>query len=185
MLNAANIATYARVLLVPVIVLVYYSGLPNSELLAAALFTLASITDWLDGYLARRLNQTSAFGAFLDPVADKLLVVMALVLLTANYPSPWFVVPTAILIGREVFVSALREWMANCNLRDVVAVGYIGKVKTTVQMIAITILLAYTPQWPVFLLQTGYVLIYLSAALSLWSMAQYLGKALPVLTTKQ
>lgn len=185
MLNAANIATYARVLLVPVIVLVYYSGLPNSELLAAVLFTIASITDWLDGYLARRLNQTSAFGAFLDPVADKLLVVMALVLLTANYPSPWFVVPTAILIGREVFVSALREWMANCNLRDVVAVGYIGKVKTTVQMIAITVLLAYTPQWPVFLLQTGYVLIYLSAALSLWSMAQYLGKALPVLTTKQ
>ena len=98
-MNAANLATIARVLMVPVIVIVYYSGQPWSQLAAAVIFTIASITDWLDGYLARRLNQASAFGAFLDPVADKLLVVMALVLLTANFPSPWFVVPTAIIIG--------------------------------------------------------------------------------------
>jgi CDP-diacylglycerol---glycerol-3-phosphate 3-phosphatidyltransferase len=185
MLNAANMATYCRVLLVPIIVVVYYSGFAHSQLVAAILFTIASLTDWLDGYLARRLNQTSPFGAFLDPVADKLLVVMALVLLTAIYPSVWFVVPTAIIIGREVFVSALREWMASNNQRDAVAVGYIGKVKTTVQMIAIIVLLAYTPQWPQFFLQTGYALIYLSAALSIWSMAQYLIKALPVLMSKQ
>lgn len=180
-MNIANLVTVSRVMLVPVIVLVYYSGMPFSQLIAAVLFTIASLTDWLDGYLARKLNQSSAFGAFLDPVADKLLVVMALVLLTANYPSPWFVIPTAIVIAREVFVSALREWMASRNLRDMVAVGYIGKVKTTVQMIAIIVLLAYTPDWPVQLLQLGYILLYVSAGLSLWSMSVYLKKALPVL----
>jgi CDP-diacylglycerol---glycerol-3-phosphate 3-phosphatidyltransferase len=178
-MNTANLVTISRVLLVPVIVVVYYSALPFSELIAAVLFTVASITDWLDGYLARKLNQASAFGAFLDPVADKLLVVMALVLLAANYPSPWFVVPTAIIIGREVFISALREWMASRNQRDLVAVGYIGKVKTTVQMIAIIVLLAYSQIFPHWLLQIGYVLIYLSAALSLWSMTVYLKSALP------
>ena len=180
-MNIANLVTISRVLLVPVIVLVYYSSMPFSQLIAAVLFTLASITDWLDGFLARRLNQLSAFGAFLDPVADKLLVVMALVLLTANYPGPWFVIPTAIIIAREVFVSALREWRASRNLRDVVAVGFIGKVKTTVQMIAIIVLLAYTPALPVLILYSGYFLLYLSAALSLWSMIIYLKKALPVL----
>lgn len=178
-MNAANLATIARVLMVPVIVIVYYSGQPWSQLAAAVIFTIASITDWLDGYLARRLNQASAFGAFLDPVADKLLVVMALVLLTANFPSPWFVVPTAIIIGREVFISALREWMASQNQRDKVAVGYIGKVKTTVQMIAIIALLAYSPALPNFLLPLGYVLLYISAALSVWSMVTYLKSALP------
>jgi len=180
-MNIANLVTISRVLLVPVIVLVYYSAMPFSQLIAALLFTIASITDWLDGYLARKLNQSSAFGAFLDPVADKLLVVMALVLLTANYPGPWFVIPTAIIIAREVFVSALREWMASRNLRDMVAVGYIGKVKTTVQMLAIIVLLAYTPAWPAFVMFAGYFLLYLSAALSLWSMMIYLKKALPVL----
>lgn len=180
-MNIANLVTISRVLLVPVIVLVYYSTLPFSQLIAAVLFAIASITDWLDGYLARKLNQSSAFGAFLDPVADKLLVVMALVLLTANYTSPWFVIPTAIIIAREVFVSALREWMASRNLRDSVAVGFIGKVKTTVQMLAIIVLLAYTPALPSQILFTGYILLYLSAVLSLWSMTVYLKKALPVL----
>tara|TARA_R110002072_G_scaffold1559_8_gene12967 strand:- start:6336 stop:6908 length:573 start_codon:yes stop_codon:yes gene_type:complete len=189
-MNAANLVTISRILLVPVIVAVYYSGFAWSQIAAAVLFSLASISDWLDGYLARKLDQTSEFGAFLDPVADKLLVVMALVLLTANYPSPWFVVPTAVLIGREVFISALREWMAGRNQRDLVAVGYIGKVKTTVQMIAIIVLMAYTPDlspeiswfsWPSWVLQTGYLLLYLAAALSLWSMAVYLKSALPSL----
>jgi len=184
-MNAANMVTLSRVLLVPVIVLVYYSGFVWGQLLAALLFTVASITDWLDGYLARKLNQTSDFGAFLDPVADKLLVVMALVLLTANFPGPWFVIPVAIIIGREIFVSALREWMASRNQRDVVAVGFIGKVKTTVQMISIIVLLAYTPDLPLWLLQIGYVLIYLSAALSLWSMLIYLRQALPVLKAEK
>src|SRR5690606_28844079 len=109
---------------------------------------IASLTDWLDGYLARKLNQTSPFGAFLDPVADKLLVVMTLVLLVANFTSPWFVLPVAVIIAREVFISALREWMASCNARDLVKVGYIGQVKTTVQMIAIILLLLVRPHSP-------------------------------------
>jgi len=183
-MNTANWVTVIRVLMVPVVVIVYYSPLAWANLIAAALFGIASLTDWLDGYLARRLNQTSPFGAFLDPVADKLLVVVALVLLTANYPGVWFVLPVAVIIAREVFVSALREWMANVNQRDLVAVGYIGKVKTTVQMIAILVLIAAMPGWPDFIWQFGVVLLYASAVFSLWSMISYLRKALPVLDMK-
>ncbi len=183
-MNTANWVTIIRVLMVPLVVVVYYSPLAWANLFAAALFAIASITDWLDGYLARKLNQTSAFGAFLDPVADKLLVVVALVLLTAIYPSVWFVLPVAIIIAREIFVSALREWMANVNQRDLVAVGYIGKVKTTVQMIAIVVLIAATPEWPQWVTALGMILIYVSAVFSLWSMITYLRKALPVLQLK-
>lgn len=183
-MNIANAVTCIRVLLVPLVVVVYYSSLPWGNLVAAALFAIASLTDWLDGYLARKLDLTSDFGAFLDPVADKLLVVVALVFLTAAYPSPWFVLPAAIIIAREVFVSALREWMASVNQRDAVAVGYIGKVKTTVQMIAIIILIAAAPEWPDMIWQGGFVLIYLSAVFSLWSMSSYVRKALPVLGLK-
>src|SRR3989338_7161738 len=183
-MNIANLVTCSRVLMIPVVVALYYSPISHSNLYAAVVFAIASITDWLDGYLARKLNQTSPFGAFLDPVADKLLVVMALVLLTANYTSPWFVVPTAVIIAREVFVSALREWMANCNQRNLVAVGYIVKVKTTVQMIAITLLIGVDVQSPQILVQLGYALIYLSAVFSMWSMITYLRAALPTLKMK-
>jgi CDP-diacylglycerol--glycerol-3-phosphate 3-phosphatidyltransferase len=103
------------------------------------------------------------------------------VLLVANYPSVWFVLPVAIIIAREIFVSALREWMANCNQRELVKVGYIGKVKTTVQMIGITILIGVDPQSPVFFEQVGYLLIYASAVFSLWSMILYLRAAMPTL----
>ncbi|MEX1197093.1 MAG: CDP-diacylglycerol--glycerol-3-phosphate 3-phosphatidyltransferase [Pseudohongiellaceae bacterium] len=183
-MNIANTVTIIRVLLVPLVVLLYYAPLQGSEWLAAGLFGIASLTDWLDGYLARRLDQASSFGAFLDPVADKLLVVSALVLIAANYPGPWFVLPIALIIAREVFVSALREWMASVNQRDAVAVGYIGKVKTTVQMIAIIVLLAASPDWPWPVLWAGYVLLYLAAFFSVWSMWSYLRKALPVLGLK-
>lgn len=167
--------------MIPFVIILHYSTLPYNHLLAATLFAIASLTDWLDGYLARKLNQTSDFGAFLDPVADKLLVVMAMVLLAANHPSIWFVLPTAIIIAREVFVSALREWMANSNQRNLVKVAYIGKVKTTVQMIAITILLAVGAGTPELIVWLGYVLIYVSAVFSLWSMLTYLNAALPTL----
>lgn len=183
-MNIANLVTCSRVFLVPVVVLVYYSSMPYANLYAAALFTIASLSDWLDGYLARRLNQTSDFGAFLDPVADKLLVVVALVLLSAQYTSLWFVLPVALIIAREIFVSALREWMASCNQRDLVAVGYIGKVKTTIQMIAIIILIAIDESTPEMFTWLGYFLIYLSALFSLWSMISYLRNALPVLNLK-
>src|SRR5690606_20913772 len=157
----------------------------HSNLLAAALFAIASITDWLDGFLARRLNQASPFGAFLDPVADKLLVVIAMILLVANFTGILFVLATAVIIAREVFVSALREWMANLNKRNLVAVGYIGKVKTTVQMIAITLLIAVDSGTPSWLLNLGFALVYLSAVFSLWSMATYLRAALPALSGKE
>jgi len=184
-MNAANLVSVSRILMVPVILIVYYSSWRWGHLMAAAIFAIASLTDWLDGYLARRLNQTSAFGAFLDPVADKLLVVMTLVLLTANFPTPWFVLPVALIIAREVFVSALREWMASCNQRDLVKVGYMGKVKTTVQMITIIILLAVDLRTPLIIIYIGYALIYLSAIFSLWSMAGYLKSALPILRSNQ
>lgn len=183
-LNIPLALTLGRVAAIPVVLALFYVEWPHARQWACVLFVLAAITDWLDGYLARRLNQTSPFGAFLDPVADKLLVVMALVLLAANFTSPWFVVPTAVIIAREVFVSALREWMANCNQRNLVAVGYIGKVKTTVQMIAITILIGVDVQSPQILVQLGYALIYLSAVFSMWSMITYLRAALPTLKMK-
>ncbi len=181
-MNTATFFTVLRVLAIPVFITIYYSNIPASNLIAAIIFTLASITDWLDGYLARKLNQCSAFGAFLDPVADKLLVTVTLVLLAANYSSPWFVIPAAIMVAREVLVSALREWMSSNNQREVVAVGYIGKVKTTTQMLAIIALLAANPDSFNILLGIGYLLIYVSAILTIWSMFSYLKSAWPMLS---
>src|SRR6056300_1661104 len=179
-MNTATFFTVLRVLAIPVFIAIYYSNIPASNLIAAVIFTLACITDWLDGFLARKLDQCSDFGAFLDPVADKLLVTVTLVMLAANYSSPWFVVPAAIMVAREVLVSALREWMSSNNQRSVVAVGYIGKVKTTTQMLAIIALLAATPDSFDILLGAGYLLIYISAILTLWSMFSYLKSAWPM-----
>ena len=181
-MNIANFFTLLRVLLIPLIMGVYYSAMPGHHVLAASIFILAGITDWLDGYLARRLNCCSAFGAFLDPVADKLLVTVMLVMLTSIFNSPWFVIPAAIMVAREVLVSALREWMASNQARDAVAVGYVGKVKTTFQMIAIIVLLACDPTGPAWTWGTGYVLIYVAAGLTLWSMIIYIRNAWPVLS---
>lgn len=173
MMNLANTVTLIRIALVPIVVILYFAQFPNHYLWAAVVFTLASISDWLDGYLARKLNQTSEFGAFLDPVADKLLVALVLVLLVANYSTVWFILPVSLIIGREILVSALREWMASRGKRDVVAVAFAGKVKTTVQMIAIIILLASDPAGPAIYWQIGYLGIYLAAVLSLYSMVMY------------
>ena len=183
-MNAAIIATILRVVAIPVFIAIYYSSLPYSNAIASVIFVLACITDWLDGYLARKLNQASKFGAFLDPVADKLLVVVALVMLCANFSSPWFVAPAAIMVAREVLISALREWMAENNARDAVAVGFVGKIKTTVQMVAIAILLAAgdnAAQWFILL---GYITLYVSAVFALWSMTIYLKSAWPMLTAE-
>ena len=144
-MTLATFFTFLRVLAIPVFIAIYYSSIPGSHLIASAIFILACITDWLDGYLARKMNQCSKFGAFLDPVADKLLVTVTLVMLAANYTSPWFVAPAAIMVAREILISALREWMSGQNQRDAVAVGYVGKVKTTTQMLAIIVLLAAGP----------------------------------------
>jgi len=180
-MTLANFFSILRVLLIPVFMAVYYADFPWHHLVAAAIFLFASITDWLDGYLARRLRQASRFGAFLDPVADKLLVTITLVILAASYPTPWYIIPAALMVAREVLVSALREWMAENRQRDAVAVGKVGKVKTTVQMLALIVLLATDMQGPPWLLMSGYVLINAAAVLTLWSMAIYLRNAWPVL----
>lgn len=183
-MNMANFMTILRILAIPVFIGIYYADFPGHFLLSSLVFILACLTDWLDGYLARRLNQCTPFGAFLDPVADKILVTVALVMLAANYSSPWFVIPAAIMVAREVLISALREWMAENNRRHMVAVGYLGKVKTTMQMIAIIVLLGSDPQGSAWFWGLGYLLIYIAAILTLWSMVQYLRNAWSVLGTE-
>lgn len=176
--NIPNTLTLLRILLIPVLVVVFYTPFEHHLLLAAGIFTLAAVTDWLDGYLARRLGQMTAFGAFLDPVADKLMVVVALVLLVERHDTPLFTLAACVIIGREIVVSALREWMAELGQRTSVAVSYIGKVKTAFQMVAIIGLLAIHPVihdgW---LLALCYLLLYVAAGLTLWSMVIYLRAA--------
>ncbi len=179
--NIPNLLTWLRIALIPALVMVFYSSFPGAHLLSTALFGLAAITDWLDGYMARRLAQISAFGTFLDPVADKLMVAVALVLIVERAHSPWIAVAAAIIIGREITVSALREWMAIVGERTRVRVSNLGKIKTTVQMIALLMLL-YREEWlglPVW--EMGVALLYLAAFLTLWSMLVYLRAAWPTL----
>ena len=179
-----NILTLIRIILIPVLVIVFYMPGQWTYQLSAAIFGIAALTDLLDGYLARRWNQTTPFGAFLDPVADKLMVAVALVLLVQDNPAPLFAIPAAIIIGREIAISALREWMAEIGARTKVAVSIVGKLKTTLQMIAILLLL-YKMPLGVFPTHTvGLVLLYIAAALTLWSMIVYLHAAWPLLSGK-
>jgi len=177
-----NILTLLRIILIPVLVVVFYMPGQWSYQLSAAIFGLAAVTDWLDGYLARRWEQTSAFGAFLDPVADKLMVAVALVLLVQDNPSQMFAVLAAIIIGREIVISALREWMAEIGARTKVAVSIVGKVKTTLQMISILLLLYKVPLGPFPTHTAGVILLYIAAILTLWSMFVYLKAAWPILS---
>ncbi len=180
MLNLPNILTLSRILLIPVFAVAYI--LPEKYyLFAAACFSLAALTDWLDGYLARRLGQTTPFGAFLDPVADKLIVVTALALLIGEHSSIWMTIPGLIIICREVFISALREWMAEVNQRGEVKVVLVAQVKTTAQMIAVIVLLANPANPATMWVLIGYTLLYIAAALTLWSMVLYIRSAWPAL----
>jgi CDP-diacylglycerol--glycerol-3-phosphate 3-phosphatidyltransferase len=186
--NTPNLLTLLRIVLIPVFVVAYYLPVAWAPLLATALFVLAALTDWLDGYLARRLNQTSAFGAFLDPVADKLMVTSALVLLAADpeirvrvLDERLFAVVVIIIISREITVSALREWMAELGKRASVAVSFIGKFKTGSQMLAIPFLLYQQSLMGLPVFKIGEFLLYLAAALTLWSMLAYLKAAWPTL----
>ncbi len=178
--NLPNILTAARIGLIPVFAVVYVTT-DEWYSLAAVLFALAAFTDWLDGYLARRLGQTTRFGAFLDPVADKLIVVTALVILIGNHANLWLTLPGVVIVGREIVISALREWMAEMHGRGLVAVSWIAKVKTSVQMIAIVVLLANPPQLDRPWVIVGYVLCYVAALLTLASMVAYLRAAWPAL----
>ena len=175
MLNLPNLLTISRIAMIPLMVICFYWLGPAGKLYAALLFTLAAVTDWFDGYLARRLNQTSALGAFLDPVADKLIVAVALVLLVEHFGATWLTIPASIIICREILISALREWMAELGKRANVAVSMIGKVKTAMQMIAITLLLAEGSGE--LIRQLGVISIYVAAVLTIWSMLIYLRAA--------
>lgn len=177
--NWANIVTYLRLVLIPVVILVYFSGHTHAPVLAALLFTVASLSDLLDGYLARKLKLSSDFGAFLDPVADKLLVNAVLIMLTVVYPS--LLVPTLLIISREVLISALREWMASRGKRGLVAVAFSGKLKTTFQMIALGGLIASGEALPEWIFDIGYWLLWVAAVLSIYSMLEYFSRAWGVL----
>lgn len=183
-MNIPNGLTLFRVLLIPIFVLVYYLPWPWAHFVSAVIFALAAVTDWFDGYLARKLKQMSAFGRFLDPVADKLIIAVALVLIVGNYQHIQILltIPAAIIIGREIVVSALREWMAEIGKQTSVAVSFLGKVKTTVQMIAVTGLLAELPGALGYLsIVASLILLWIAAFLTLWSMVMYLIAAYRVL----
>ena len=178
--NLPTLLTWARIVAIPLIVGVFYLDLqpPTRNLIATVLFIVVALTDWADGWLARRLNQTSSFGAFLDPVADKFLVCASLLVLVHLNRADVFV--ALIIIGREIAISALREWMAQIGASRSVAVHMLGKVKTVVQMIAIPFLLYHGTLFGLIDTQFwGTVLIIVSAVLTIWSMVYYLQKALP------
>jgi CDP-diacylglycerol--glycerol-3-phosphate 3-phosphatidyltransferase len=191
-LNVPNLLTLLRILLIPFFFVVYVIDAGWSNQVATTIFVIAAITDWLDGYMARRLNQYTTFGAFLDPVADKLIVATALVLLATDekvlelvISVPLFTAAVAIIIGREIVISALREWMAELGKRASVAVSYIGKVKTALQLTAISLLVYKESLFglPIFVL--GELLLFVAAALTLYSMIVYLRAAWPVLTEQE
>lgn len=181
MINIPNLLTLLRIALIPVFVVVFYLPVVWSEQLACAIFILASITDALDGYLARKLNQTTSLGAFLDPVADKLMVTVVLVLLVEHYPTIWLALPAAVIIGREITISALREWMAELGARSQVAVSIYGKIKTVAQMLALILLVYHDPIFGISMYWLGFIALYVAAALTLISMLQYITSAWPKL----
>ena len=182
-MNVPNTLTALRIVLVPILVIVFYLPFTWAPMACAAIFALAAVTDWADGYLARRLSQVSTFGAFLDPVADKLMIAVALVLLLHRDPEMWLAIPAAIIISREIVVSALRELMAELGQRATVAVATLGKVKTVSQMTALLLMLYRHDIGPIPVYLTGSVLLYVATVLTIWSMAIYLRVAWPVMTS--
>ena len=182
-LSLPNLLTGFRILMIPVLVLVFYLLPMDVRYLAAAfVFSIASLTDWLDGYLARSMGQTTPFGAFLDPVADKLLVAVALILLVEVHASALLAIPALVIVGREIVVSALREWMSQYSNLGGVKVSMIAKVKTGFQMTAIIVLLSQPPSLDNLLVILGFLLLYVAAGLTLYSMAQYIELAWPDLS---
>lgn len=173
-INIPNFLTLFRISLIPIFVVIFYLPFCGHHIVSAIIFAIAAITDWLDGYLARKLKQVSSFGEFLDPVADKLIVAVALVLLVQSYPTVWLAIPAAIIVSREIVISALREWMSELGKRQQIAVKGIGKFKTAAQMLAILLLLSANPTSISWITILGCLLIYVAALLTLWSMVVYL-----------
>lgn len=176
-----NALTIGRIVAVPLVVALFYWGGPWGDPLAALVFILAAVTDWIDGYLARRLGVTTPLGEFLDPVADKLMVATALILLVAHDPDPWIVVSAMVIVGREITVSALREWMAQLGARAKVAVSALGKWKTIVQMVGLSFMMYRNDLFGLPVYRMGVWLLVIAAVLTLWSMMSYLKMAWPEL----
>lgn len=188
----ANVLTFARIMMIPLVAILFYMPYSWCNPAAAIVFILAAITDSLDGYLARRLGQTSALGAFLDPVADKLMVATALILLVSHDPQPLefisfnpqilITLTAAVIVGREITISALREWMAEMGARGKVAVSSLGKVKTIFQMTGLSMMLFRSDVWFIPAFELGVYCLVAAAALTLWSMVIYLRAAWPALS---
>jgi CDP-diacylglycerol---glycerol-3-phosphate 3-phosphatidyltransferase len=187
-INLPTWLTLFRVALLPVMVVVFYLPFPGHNITAAIVFVLAAVTDWLDGYLARRMNLTSAFGAFLDPVADKLMVAVTLFLLVESHRGGWpgvlMAVTAAVIVGREISVSALREWMAEIGMRATVKVAFIGKLKTVMQMVALVVLIVQHEKAAeaLRLYHIGEALLVIAGVLTIWSGLYYLRAAWPILS---
>ncbi len=182
-MNVPNTLTAARILLVPVLVIAFYLPFTWAPQACVAIFAFAAATDWADGFLARRLSQVSTFGAFLDPVADKLMVAVVLVLIVQHDPTPWIAVPASIIVCREIVVSALRELMAELGQRATVAVATIGRIKTVSQMAALLLMLYRHDLGPIPMYRAGTLLLYVATVLTIWSMVVYLHAAWPVMTS--
>ncbi|MCW8827408.1 MAG: CDP-diacylglycerol--glycerol-3-phosphate 3-phosphatidyltransferase [Gammaproteobacteria bacterium] len=185
-LNLPNILTLLRIILIPIMVLAFYYPAEWSNIAATAIFVVAAVTDWLDGYLARKLNMSSRFGAFLDPVADKLMVAVALILIVDLNPTPyggfWLAIPAAVIVGREITISALREWMSEIGASSKVAVSMLGKIKTSAQMGSLGLLIYHEPLLGHSMALWGLALLYVAAILTIWSMFGYLKSAWPTLS---
>ncbi len=180
-LTTPTLITLFRIVLIPCFVIVFYLPVEHAQLYAAGIFLIAGLSDWVDGYLARILKQESAFGAFLDPVADKLMVSVAIVLIVQSHPTIWIALPSAIIISREITVSALREWMAELGERTSVQVSMVGKIKTSAQMGAIFFIIIGEPLFDIPVLTVGITLYYIAAILTLYSMYLYLKSAWPTI----
>ena len=180
-MNIPNSLTIFRIILIPVFVVVFYLPFNGANIVACFIFSLAAVTDLLDGYLARKLGQISKLGEFLDPVADKLMIAVVLVLLVAQNPGLIMVIPAAVIIGREITVSALREWMAELGARSKVAVSIYGKIKTITQMVALILLIFQQDLWGIPIYNLGLICLYIATTLTLWSMFQYITSAWPKL----
>lgn len=172
--NIPTILTFFRVALIPIFIVIFYLPFKFTPLACAIVFALAALTDWFDGFLARRWKQTTRFGAFLDPVADKVLVAVSLVLVVSHYHSFLITIPALVMISREIIISALREWMAEVGNRNKVAVSWLGKVKTALQMLALVGLLW---RYNSLMENISIIALYIAMAITVWSMIEYLNVA--------
>lgn len=180
--NLPTCLTLLRIALIPLLMFVFYLPWQHANLACTLVFMIAGITDWLDGYLARKMGLETSFGAFLDPVADKLMVAIVLVMLVGQEANAYIAIPSAIIIGREITIASLREWMAELGQRAKVKVSQLGKWKTSAQMLAIGLLLYKDQLLGLPIMTLGYVFLYIAAILTLWSMLNYLSAAMVVIS---